>query len=131
MKQENKIQQEIFLHVTRSHQDLIIHSVPNGFGFTIPKTIPGQFHNAIRIAIAMAVKLTILMGMVPGVSDMIIHLPKGKCLMVEVKDEEGIQSPAQIRIEKKLKDLGGDYILVRSLEDFIDQFKNYYNGNHV
>lgn len=129
MKQESKIQQEIFLHVVKNCPKLIIHSVPNGFGFTIPKTIPRQFHKAIHIAIAGAVKLTILMGMVPGVSDLVIHLPGGKCLMVEVKDHDGIQSPSQKRIEEKLTLLGGDYILVRSLEDFINKFKNYYDGN--
>jgi len=35
------------------------------------------------------------------------------------------------RIEEKIKKMGGTYILVRSLEDFKEQFKNYYDGDHI
>ena len=125
MKQESKIQQEIFIYWHNTHPEKIIHSVPNGFGFTIPEIIPIRFHEAIRKAIAMAVNFSKQTGMIEGISDLIIHFPNGRCVMVEVKNEKNTQSTAQKKIEAKIKAMGGDYILVRSLEDFKGQIKAF------
>ena len=125
MKQESKIQQEIFIYWHNTHPETIIHSVPNGFGFTIPEIIPIRFHAAIRKAIAMAVNFSKQTGMIEGISDLIIHLPGGRAVMVEVKNEKNIQSPAQKKIEAKIKAMGGNYILVRSLEDFKEQIQAF------
>lgn len=124
-KQESKIQQEIFIWFHNTYPDYIIHSVPNGFGITIPSTVPPRFHAAIRKAIAMAVNFSKQTGMLEGVSDLIIHLPNGKCVMVEVKNETGKQSEAQKKIEAKMKAMNGNYILVRSLEDFKEQMNAF------
>lgn len=125
MKQESKIQQEIFIYWHNTLPETIIHSVPNGFGFTIPEIIPIRFHSSIRKAIAMAVNFSKQTGMIEGVSDLIIHLPNAKCVMVEVKNEKNTQSPAQKKIEAKIKAMGGNYILVRNLEDFKEQMKAF------
>lgn len=125
MKQEAKIQQEIFIYWYNEHPETIIHSVPNGFGFTIPSIIPERFHATIRKAIAMAVNFSKQTGMIEGISDLIIHLPNGRCVMVEVKNEKNTQSEAQKKIEAKMKAMGGNYILVRSLEDFKEQIKKF------
>lgn len=124
-KQESKIQQEIFIYWHNHHPETIIHSVPNGFGFTIPEIVPIRYHAAIRKAIAIAVNFSKQTGMLEGVSDLIIHLPNGKCVMVEVKNETGKQSEAQKKIEAKIKAMNGNYILVRSLEDFKEQIKQF------
>ena len=123
MKQESKIQQEIFIYWHNTYPETVIHSVPNGIGFTIPEIIPIRFHAAIKKAIAMAIDMMKKVGLVPGISDLIIHLPNGRCVMVEVKNEKNTQSPAQKKIEAKIKAMGGNYILVRSLEDFKEQMK--------
>lgn len=125
MKQESKIQQEIFIYWHNEHPETIIHSVPNGFGFTIPLIIPERFHATIRKAIAMAVNFSKQTGMIEGISDLIIHFPNGRCVMIEVKNEKNTQSPAQRKIEAKIKAIGGNYILVRSLEDFKEQIKKF------
>ena len=125
MKQESKIQQEIFIYWHNENPKTIIHSVPNGFGITIPAIVPVRFHEAIRKAIAMAVNFSKQTGMVEGVSDLIIHMPNGRCVMVEVKNSDNDQSPKQKKIEAKIKALGGNYILVRSLEDFKEQMKAF------
>ena len=125
MKQEANIQQEIFIYWHNTYPQTIIHSVPNGFGFTIPEIIPIRFHTAIRKAIAMAVNFSKQTGMIEGISDLIIHLPNGRCVMVEVKTEIGTQSQAQKKIEVKIKAMGGNYILVRSLEDFKEKIKKF------
>lgn len=123
MKSEYKIQQEIFMYFHNTYPNFIIHSCPNGFGMNIPEVVPVRLHKAIRIAIAMAVNLAKQIGMMHGISDLIIWLPNGKAVMVEVKDEKNKQDPAQIKIEAKLKAIGGNYILVRGLEDFKEQIK--------
>ena len=123
MKQEAFIQQSIFVWFHNNYPNYICHSVPNGFGFTIPEIIPIRFHATIRKAIAMAVNFSKQTGMIEGISDLIIHFPNGRCVMVEVKNEKNTQSTAQKKIEAKIKAMGGNYILVRSLEDFKGQIK--------
>ena len=125
MKQESKIQQEIFTYFHNAYPDYIIHSVPNGFSINIPNIIPARFHKAIRQAVAFSVKKTKQIGMVPGISDLIVHLPNGLCVMVEVKNEKNDQDTAQKKIEAKMKAMNSNYILVRSLEDFKEQIKKF------
>ena len=85
MKQEDKIQSEIFQWFWNSFPDYLIHAVPNG-----------GHRNVVE---ALKLKST---GTVPGVADLIIHLPNAKCVMCEVKTEIGTQSPAQKKIEAKI-----------------------------
>jgi hypothetical protein len=125
MKQEAKIQQEIFIDFHNRHPNFIIHSVPNGFGFTIPSLIPIRYHAIIRKAIAMAIIFTKAIGMIEGIADLIIHLPDGLCVMVEVKNDKGKQSKEQIKIQNKMIAMNSNYILVRSLEDFNNQIQKY------
>jgi hypothetical protein len=125
MKPEQKIQQEIFVYWHNNNPNSIIHSVPNGFGLNIPPIVPERFHAVIRKAIAMAIDLLKLTGMVEGIADLIIWLPNSRAIMVEVKTEKGKQRPGQKKIESKMQAIGGIYILVRSLEDFQQQIKNY------
>lgn len=106
---ESLIQQQIFIHVNNTYRNLIIHSVPNGSSTGDP-----------RIISQMA-----LLGMVKGISDLIIWLPNGKAIMVEVKNSIGTQSVDQKKIQEKLENLGGTYLLVRSLEDFKKQFSKF------
>jgi hypothetical protein len=119
---ESKIQQEIFNYFNNTYclkhhkPSLIIYSVPNG----IPIPIPPKER-------ARALDLLHKTGMVNGVSDLIIQGVNGKTLNVEVKTETGFQSTAQIEFQKKIEALGGVYIVVRSLTDFIAQLqKNNY-----
>lgn len=104
---------------------LIIHSVVNGFGFTIPAIVPKKFHEIIYKAIAKAVNLLELSGMTKGVSDMMIHGVGGRCLWVECKISTGTQRKEQIEMQGRIEALGGRYILVRSLLDFQMQISNH------
>lgn len=56
-------------------------------------------------------------GLYSGVSDLIVAIPD-QVLFVEVKDEKGKQSQKQIDFEKTVSDLGLQYYLVRSIDDF-------------
>lgn len=52
-----------------------------------------------------------------GVSDILGVLPGGKHLEIEVKGPDGKQSPDQAVHEKRVTELGGVYILARSVKD--------------
>lgn len=111
MKKESEavIQQQVFIYANNTYRELICHSVPNGSSTGDPRVI-SQMSN---------------LGMVKGISDLIIHGKNGRCIMVEVKNSTGVQSEAQKKIELKLQSLGGIYLLVRSLEDFKEKINNH------
>lgn len=101
---ENQLQQQIIIWYKNNYQihgKGLIFSVPNG----------GSRH----ILEAKTLKAT---GQMAGVSDLIILIPYGKTIFVEVKVEKGIQSEVQKTFEEKVKALGFEYYLVRSLDDF-------------
>ncbi len=58
------------------------------------------------------------MGVVKGVSDMIYLSHGGKCLFLEFKIPGGKQSPDQVKFQKMAQDLGFEYIIVTSKEQF-------------
>jgi len=53
-----------------------------------------------------------------GLAD-ITAIRNGKVIMIEVKNERGVQTPNQIDFQNKWEQAGGTYILVRSLDDLI------------
>lgn len=77
-----------------------IFSVPNG-GLRSPRE-------------AVKLKAT---GLVAGVSDLIVLQPN-RIIFVEVKFGKGRQQANQVDFENKVKALGFEYYLVRSLEEF-------------
>jgi hypothetical protein len=57
------------------------------------------------------------MGLTTGVSDLIIILPGGKYVCVELKTKTGKQSDSQIEFQQKIESLGGEYLIWKSLCD--------------
>ena len=58
-------------------------------------------------------------GVTEGVSDLIILLPNGKTVFVEVKTKKGKQSESQIEFQKRVEKLGFEYFVWRSVEDAV------------
>lgn len=56
-------------------------------------------------------------GLVAGVSDLIVIQPN-RIIFVELKLTTGKQQKTQIEFERKVKALGFEYYVVRSLEEF-------------
>ena len=104
---ESKLQQDIYnwfnnTYCLKFHEPrLIIHSTPNG-----------GYRNKME---AMTMKAT---GLLAGVADLTIKLPNSIFIDVEVKTQVGKQSNSQIEYEQRIKKLNGNYIVVRSLEEF-------------
>lgn len=104
MKKENKIQQEIIIWFRNTQQEGVIFSVPN---------------EGSNPAEQMYKKS---LGMLAGCSDLVL-VQKNKITFVECKDEKGVQSEKQKIFEKNVNNLGFDYIICRSLENFINFVK--------
>jgi len=110
---ESKIQQECYTwfnntYCLKHHNPrLIIHSVPNGVPIPLPPKI-----------LSRVLDLLHKMGMVNGISDLIIHGVNGRVICPECKTEIGVQSPAQKEIQSRIEALGGVYFIFRNLEQF-------------
>lgn len=115
MTSEAKIQGDIYRwynnnYCLKSHNPrCLIFSVPNG-----------GTRNKLE---ATQLKAT---GLLPGVSDLIVihatYSPEWglvrQILFIEVKTDTGKQTPEQIEFEARIKALGYDYHVVRSLDEF-------------
>ena len=112
MQKEAKIQQEIYQWFNNNY--CLSNHNPRCYIFSVP-------NESANIKEAMYKKS---IGLRKGVSDLIILLPS-KTIFVEVKTDIGRQSEEQKNFEKIVNDLGFDYILVRSLEEFIQKISLY------
>ena len=66
-------------------------------------------------------------GLLAGVSDLIIVIPN-KIIFVEMKDATGKQSPGQIEFEQTVTNLGFEYYLIRSVDEFKLTIENLFNS---
>ena len=53
----------------------------------------------------------------PGEADLTLFAKGGKTVFIEIKTAKGRQSKQQRAFEKRVKELGFDYVIMRSLED--------------
>ena len=65
----------------------------------------------------------IAMGLRKGAPDLIVFHPSG-LVCLEVKTATGKQSPAQVRFEEKITNLGYKYFVVRNLKEVVDIFNS-------
>ena len=104
-KSESKIQQEIVMwfnnnYCLKSHNPRCsIFSVPNE-----GKNVKEQMYKRT-------------LGMKSGVSDLIVLQPN-RCIFVEVKTQIGRQSDKQKDFQNLVENLGFEYWIIRSLEEF-------------
>jgi len=106
---ESQLQQQIILFENNNYsikKESIIFAVPNGGSRNI-----------------LEAKLLKATGVMAGVSDLILII-KNKIFFIELKTEKGIQSDQQKIFESKVSDLGFEYLIFRSLE----QYKLWRNG---
>lgn len=108
---EDRLQAEIVAWFT--NQYCLKHHKPRYMIFSIPN---GGNRNKIE---AMKFKAT---GLLAGASDLVVVLPN-VIAFVELKTEIGVQSDPQIDFEERITELGFEYIIIKSL----DQFKQWLN----
>lgn len=108
---EAKHQQEIILYMNKNYiKTHIIFSIPNEIPYPLPKKIMSDILSRLQ-----------QYGLLKGASDLVILCPDKRYITVEVKTSTGSQSPEQIIFQKRVESINGDYIVVRSLEDFINK----------
>lgn len=103
MNYEDLLQQKIvtfYKNEYQRHGKGLIFSVPNG--------------GSRNVVEAKKLKYT---GLMAGVSDLIV-LHNGKTLFCELKIEKGIQSEKQKEFEQIVSNLGYEYKVIRSLQEF-------------
>ena len=61
----------------------------------------------------------IALGLLPGVSDLIVVL-QARCVFLELKTPTGRLSEAQVKFQEKVEALGHQYAVARSLQEAID-----------
>lgn len=69
-------------------------------------------------------------GMRKGCSDLIVIL-KGKVIFVELKTPQNKQSYEQVGFQRSVENLGYEYYVVRSLDEFIYVIKHAYTANNA
>ena len=130
MKQENEfaIQQKLFEWIHNNYcrpihvPSLICHCNTNGIGLTfsdsdyqkakLPNAFKKSFRSFLQKVIEKNVHILKLIGLTPGISDLLVHGVSGRALHIEMKTSIGKQSRDQIKIQHKVEALGGRYIVV-------------------
>lgn len=104
---ENNLQQQCFIYFTNKY--CLKHHNPRGIIFSIPNG------GTRDIREAMTLKAT---GLLKGASDLVLIFPNGIVSFVEFKLLNGTQSSEQKDFQERVNNLGFNYHLIRSLEDF-------------
>ena len=104
---ESKIQQQIVEYFNNTY--CLKHHNPRGLIFSIPN---GGTRKKLE---AITLKAT---GLLAGVSDLIVILPNGKLIFVEIKTDTGKMSEKQIEFKQRVEELGYEYWLIRNIEEF-------------
>jgi len=65
------------------------------------------------------------MGVLPGVADMAFIRPNGAILWIEWKTPTGSQSKQQIEWQQTVTQLGHEYVVVRSEQEFLSVIEKY------
>ena len=69
------------------------------------------------------------MGVRPGFPDFILLYPNREYpfLAMELKSPKGRQSEHQKEYQKQIERVGGKYVIIRSLDEFIETVNNYFS----
>ena len=110
---ENNIQQSIVTYFNNTY--CLKHHNPRSIIFSVPNGSNRSMQEAIML------KAT---GLLSGVSDLIL-IHNGRVVFIEVKQPTKKQQPSQIDFQNRVSNLGFEYQIIRSLEEF----KNFITNN--
>lgn len=86
------------------YPDYVINLSLNGI------SIPGDIKTKTLIINQMKKE-----GMENGMPDLLLYLPNGKVLNMELKTDKGKQSPDQVDVQNRLTKLGHNYYIIRTV----------------
>lgn len=102
---ERDLQCECVYWFRKNHKNEIIFFVPN------------------ELAYNRAAEMKKL-GLLRGVSDLVVLLKDGRALFCELKSVDGAQSREQRIFQQKVERLGYAYVVIRTLKEFKDVIEN-------
>ena len=70
-------------------------------------------------------------GYVKGQPDLVVLLPRGQVVLVELKAKSGRQSPEQKAFQADIENMGHNYVIWRSVADAEKFFKDFNKGLDV
>ena len=105
MKSESRIQQDIFKWYWNNY--CLPKCEPREVIFHVPNE---NQHKLVSV------------GVLAGVSDLVLSF-RGRMYFCEVKDAKGKQLPSQVKFEAHIEQVGFEYFIVRSLEEFQEWFE--------
>jgi hypothetical protein len=100
IQHESILQKQVVQYLRAILPHSIIAAIPNGS----QRTSSGRPANAIS-------------GLLPGIPDLMVMLPKGRVIFFELKSEKGRVSDAQLAVHLKMHGLNHDVAIVRSIDD--------------
>lgn len=103
--QENGIQEKIVTFLRYS--GVMVFSIPNGANMPNVRT-RAIFHRT---------------GLLAGAADLVLLLPGGETVFVEVKTPKGRQQDSQKWFQQKVTDLGFTYLIWRNIGDALEFVK--------
>ena len=97
---EAGIQKAIVTYIRSVVKNCLVMAIPNGS----QRTANGRPANAVA-------------GMLPGAPDLVVALPEGKVLWLEVKAPKGRIQDSQVLVHEKLGEIGHAIHVVRSIDE--------------
>lgn len=79
--------------------------------------------NGMHVADVINLRMNKLMGLTNGVSDLIVLLPNGRCVFLELKIEGGKQSKEQALFETIVKSMGFEYKIVKPSQNWKELYE--------
>lgn len=98
---ENEIHLKCWQWVRKAHPRLLIFHVANERQASV------QYHVKMK-----------RLGVLKGVADFLTFLDDGRKIAIELKNAKGVQDTDQIKFQKRWERTGGEYYVVRTVEDF-------------
>jgi hypothetical protein len=106
IQHEAKVQKEIVDYIRTVAPQCMVFAIPNGS----QRTATGRPANAV-------------VGFTAGAPDLVVVVPGGRVLWLEVKAEKGRVSDAQLKFHLDLQARSHDIAVVRSLDDVRNAFQ--------
>jgi len=100
VQHESILQKQVVQYLRAILPQSIVAAIPNGS----QRTSSGRPANAVP-------------GLLPGIPDLMVMLPKGRVVFFELKSEKGRVSDTQLAIHLKMHGLNHDVAIVRSIDD--------------
>lgn len=124
--QEHTFQEQVVLYLYRMHCRTIDTDVMDACKYLspLPTDKPAEQQRKLKEKNKF-IKIHHQRGYTNGQPDLIVLMPNGQILLVELKTQKGVQSAAQKDFQRQAEFMGHTYVIWRSLDDAIKFFRGH------